>query len=76
MSCYFRHLNDILKEAGIQVTPANRKQVDRAFHQAAGVPYKDCPAAWKKLKATLTGDEAARRALVQKLKTAMAETAS
>jgi len=76
MSCYFRHMNDILKEAGIEVTPANKKRIDRAFHQVAGVPYKDCPAAWKKLKADLAGDEAARHAMAEKLKAALAEAAS
>jgi len=43
MSCYFRHLKDILEEADIEVTPDNRKQVDRAIHQIVGVTYKDCP---------------------------------
>ena len=44
MSCYLRHLKDILSEAGIEVTAANRKEIDRAFHQITGVPYKECPA--------------------------------
>ena len=71
MSCYLRHLKDILVEAGIEVTAANRKEVDLAFHRIAGVPYKDCPAAWKRLKQELAGDEAKRRALEQKLKEAL-----
>ncbi len=28
MSCYFRHLKDILSEAGVEVTPGNRQQID------------------------------------------------
>ncbi len=43
MSCYFRHLKDIFAEAGIEVTKANRKELDRAFHDIVGVVYKDCP---------------------------------
>lgn len=70
MSCYFRHMKEVLVEAGIEVTPANKKQVDRAFHQIAGIAYKECPAAWKKLKSELA-DEKKRKELVRKLKQAM-----
>ena len=34
MSCYLRHMKDILEEAGIEVTPANKKQIDQAIHQS------------------------------------------
>ena len=71
MSRYFRHMKDILAEAQIEVTPANRKKIDQAFHQIAGVPYKDCPATWKSLKQELAGDEAKRRELIQKLQDAI-----
>ena len=71
MSCYFRHLDDIFKEAGIAVTPANRKQVDQAIHQIVGVEYKECPAAWKKLKQEILQDEKKRRGFVQKLREAL-----
>ncbi len=71
MSCYFRHLKDILAEAGIKVTPANRKQVDQAFHKVVGVEYKDCPAAGRAVKQQTMGDEKTRQEFVKKLKAAM-----
>ena len=71
MSCYFRHVKDILGEAGIVVTPGNRKEIDQAFHQIVGVTYKDCPATWKSLKQKLTGDNQKRRELIQKLQDAI-----
>lgn len=71
MSCYLRHLKNILDEAGIEVTQANRKKIDQAFHQIVGVTYKDCPTTWKKLKADLTGDEQKRNELIQKLQDAL-----
>ena len=43
MSCYFRHMKEVLAEAGIEVTPANRRRVDQAFRQIAGVPREHCP---------------------------------
>ncbi len=57
MSCYFRQVKDILDQAGIVVTPRNRKEVDRAFHEIMGVGYKDCPATWRRLKQEIMGDE-------------------
>ncbi len=71
MSCYLRHIKDVLDEAGISVTPANRKQVDQAVHQAVGVAYKNCPATWKKIKEDVIGDKEKRRAFIKQLQTAM-----
>jgi hypothetical protein len=71
MSCYFRHIKDILDEAGIEVTSSNKKQIDQAIHQIVGVAYKDCPATWKKLKQQIIGDEQKRRDLTKKLQDAI-----
>jgi uncharacterized protein (DUF362 family) len=71
MSCYFRHLNEILDEAGIVVTSSNRKQIDQAIHEILGITYKDCPQAWKALKQQITSDEQKRREFIKKLKTAV-----
>ena len=71
MSCYFRHLDDIFNEAGIEVTSANRRQVDQVIHQIVEVDYKECPAAWKKLKREILQDEKKRRGFVQKLREAL-----
>jgi len=71
MSCYLRHLKEILDEAGITVDPGNRKKIDSAVHQIVGVTYKNCPAAWKALKETLLADEGKRRDLIKKLKAAL-----
>jgi hypothetical protein len=73
MSCYFRHLKDIFEEVGITVTTENRKQIDRAFHQATGVDYKNCPITWKAIK-TIMADEQKRHELIQKLQSAYKQT--
>lgn len=70
MSCYFRHLKDILEEAHIVVSPQNKKQIDEAFHKIVGVDYKECPATQKKLKQEWLNDENKRKELVEKLKNA------
>jgi hypothetical protein len=71
MSCYFRQLKDILAEAGVEVTPGNRKEIDRAIHKIVGVEYKDCPVSWRALKQQMSGDEQKRRDFVKKLKNAI-----
>ena len=58
MSCYLRHLGDVLARNGIEVTTENRKRVDQAIHKVVGVKYKDCPQAWKAVKSRIAEDEA------------------
>ena len=70
MSCYLRHLKDLLDEAGIEVKAGNRKQVDETIHQIVGVAYKNCPTAWKQVKKQLQ-DENERRVFIERLQIAM-----
>ena len=71
MSCYFRHIKDILADAGIEVTPQNRKQVDLAIHRAVGATYKECPETWKLLKQQIRGDEKRRQGFISRLKSSL-----
>jgi len=71
MSCYFRHIKDILDVAGIEVTPGNKKKIDQAIHQVVGVAYKGCPTTWKELKQQITVDEQKRQDFISKLKSAI-----
>jgi uncharacterized protein YjeT (DUF2065 family) len=71
VSCYLRHLRDIIEGAGIKVTPANKKQIDQAIHQIVGVTYKNCPETWKKLKQQITGNDQARQEFISQLKSAL-----
>lgn len=81
MTCYFRHLNGIFRKAGIEVTDQNKREIDRVIHEIVGVEYKNCPAAWKKVKERLAEDEAAFVSRLSKdvkkaLKSKRVETAS
>ena len=58
MTCYFRHLEEVFKKAGVEVTPQNKREIDRIIHSIVGVNYKDCSAAWKKVKNRIAEDEA------------------
>jgi hypothetical protein len=68
MSCYFRHLSDLFEEAGLEVGPDNKRDVDRAIHKMVGVDYKDCSATWKRVKAKFLADDKSRQKFVQRLR--------
>ena len=68
MSCYFRHLKDVFNEAGIEVTPSNRKQIDQAIHQIVDTNYKDCPGTWQRLKQQMMTDKQKRQDFIEKLR--------
>jgi len=70
MSCYFRHISDILNEAGIEITSGNTKQIDQVIHDIVKVRYKDCPTTWRRLKREILNDEKQRRDFVEKLRNA------
>jgi ribosomal protein L17 len=67
MSCYFRHMEGIFAEAGIQVTKENKKELDRVLHELVDVKYKSCSATWSRIK-ELRADEVSRRKLIDDLK--------
>jgi hypothetical protein len=71
MSCYFRHLKDIISETGIEITPENRKQVDQAIHHIMDVEYQQCPTTWKKLKEQVLNDTQKKKDFISKLKQAL-----
>ncbi len=70
MSCYFRHLKEILAEAGIDVSTVDKKALDKAIHAIVNVQYKNCPEAWQAIK-TGTAAAAGRRRFIESLKTAL-----
>jgi hypothetical protein len=57
MTCYFRHLGEVLKKAGIEVTPENRREIDKVIQGIVGTENKNCPDTWKQVKARLTQNE-------------------
>ena len=70
MSCYLRHLADVLDEASIRITHENRWQIDQAIHQIVGVTYKNCPSTWKKIKEAIRDDQK-RRVFIDRLQSAI-----
>jgi hypothetical protein len=57
LTCYFRHLQEVFKKAGITVTTENKREVDKVIHTIVGVKDKDCPSAWREVKKRVAQDE-------------------
>ena len=71
MSCYLRHIKGILANAGIEVNPGNRKQIDQAIHRIVDTNYKDCPGTWRSIKQQIITDKQKRQDFVEKLRKAI-----
>lgn len=57
MTCYFRHINRVFEEIGIEITKENKREIDQVIHKMVGVDYKDCSNAWREVKKRLAEDE-------------------
>lgn len=69
MSCYFRHMKDVLAEAGVEITKENKKEIDRIIHEMVDVDYKNCSPTWKGVKEHIKQDDKVRNQFIAKLKT-------
>ena len=74
MSCYFRHMKDIFEDSGIEVTPDNKKTLDRIIHGIMDVEYKNCSPTWKAIKERIMGDEKAKKQFIKKIKDRLEES--
>ena len=70
----FYKIPTIFHEAGIEVTPANRKQIDRAVHRLIGADINEhCPTVWKMLKQQVLADDDKGKEFISRLKAAVNE---
>ena len=65
MSCYVSHVDDLLRDAGIEPTKPNRKQAHLILRQITGEDH--CNRVWRQVKA-LVADASGREKLATKLR--------
>ena len=65
MSCYVSHLDDLLRDAGIEPTKPNRRRVDIILRRITG--QERCNQTWFRIKALLA-DPGGREELAIKLR--------
>ncbi len=59
MSCYLRHLEDVLPAAGIRRTGENRGRIHAVIQEMTG--ERGCPRVWRRVKAMLTREDGRER---------------
>ncbi len=47
----------IFTQLGVEVTPENKKEIDRKIHNMLGVTYKNCSETWSAIKSRMADDE-------------------
>ena len=52
-------MKGIFAELGVEVTPENKRDIDKQIHKLLGVEYKNCSATWKEFKKRREADESA-----------------
>ena len=57
LTCYFRHLKQTFRKAGIEITKDNKREIDKIIHDIVGIEYKQCPATWREVKKRLAENE-------------------
>lgn len=68
MSCYFRRLGQVFREAGLEPkTKDERKKIDLAVRETVGKSGVRCPEVWKEIKTWLLEPEK-RQQLIRELK--------
>jgi len=55
MTCYVKHISEIMRRAGAENTYENKKILDSVVREVLGMQRADCPEVWKAVKATMFG---------------------
>ena len=69
LTCW-KWFGGVLKEANVQVTDANKEQVDEFIHKYIGEKSKmgQCSPDWKKARSEINADPKMKQELIEKLK--------
>jgi hypothetical protein len=67
-------MKDIFSEIGVEITPDNKKEIDRVIHDTLGVEYKNCSDTWKKVKEHIKEDKQKRDTFINILNKKLIKT--
>ena len=55
MTCYIKHLSEIMRRAGAENTFENKQLLDKIIRQVLKMERADCPDVWKRVKPIMFG---------------------
>jgi len=66
----WKWFNDVLEEAGVEVTASNRSRIDQVIHEYIGSSssYGHCSDDWKRTRKEIREDKAKMKELVERVK--------
>jgi predicted Fe-Mo cluster-binding NifX family protein len=69
MACW-KWFNSVLKEAGVEVTDANKVKIDKVIHEYINeqASYGHCSPHWSKARKEIQANEKMKKDLIEKLK--------
>jgi predicted Fe-Mo cluster-binding NifX family protein len=69
MTCW-KWFNNVLKEAGVEVTDKNREKIDETIHKYIGKQssYGRCSTDWRKARKEIQENEEMKQELIEKLR--------
>jgi hypothetical protein len=67
MTCYVRHLKDVLRELCMEDTRENRRILDKHIRKVLGRENDDCPEVWNDVKLRVH-DPVKRELLIEELR--------
>jgi hypothetical protein len=53
MTCYVKHLGEIMRRAGAENTYENKQMLDSIVRQVLVMERNDCPDVWKRVKSIM-----------------------
>ncbi len=70
---YWEWFNNVLKEAGVTVTPKNQAKIDKVIHQHIDEhsKYGQCSVAWRSVGRKVKMDENEKKKLIASVKAAL-----
>lgn len=69
MSCWTRHLGDVIAAAGVENTSANKKKIDKFVREKYAIkPEVHCPEVWKEYVQPILADEQKKNELTMEIR--------
>lgn len=57
MSCYVRHLDEVLEGLGLENTKENRKLLDQKIRKVLNMEDAHCPEIWQRIKPKIQNEK-------------------
>jgi hypothetical protein len=61
MTCYIKHVSELMRRAGAENTYENKKMLDAIIRELLGMPRNKCNEVWQQVKSIMFGGDAEKK---------------